>query len=189
MDWLQQLVELTPLLEIDRCSTVGIDPSDTREEVKLIREVTLLSQESTEVYSINRATVVLVNRSEGSKRREVILNLKFSLQHFQPAGEVDFFLHDRCHGQLNVPWQTVEPPYPPARSVQRDISQDVVLARQEHLDKLLVRKSVGPIAVKELKELQGLALAHMVASVVPQEVNYLVAGDVGRAAAVHSLEG
>ena len=61
MNWLQELVVLTPLLEINSCSAVGVDPPDDGEEVELVGEVAMLSQESPEVHGVNRATVVFIN--------------------------------------------------------------------------------------------------------------------------------
>lgn len=53
----------------------------------------------------------------------------------------------------------------------------------------MVGEPVGAITIEELKQLERLTLGDVIAGVVPEEVNDLVARDVGRAVAVDSLEG
>lgn len=189
MHRLHELVVLAPFLEVNRCSAVGVDSPDDGEEVELVGELAVLAEEGAQVHSVNRATIVLVDRSEGRQRRVIVLHLQLTLQDLDTASKVNFFFHDRSHRELDIPWQAVEPADPSARSVQGHISQDVVLARKEHLDELLVREPVGAITIEELKQLERLTLGDVIAGVVPEEVNDLVARDVGRAVAVDSLEG
>ena len=61
MNRLQELVVLAPFLEIDRCSAVGVDPPDDGEEVQLVGEVAVRSQESAEIDGVDCAAVVLIN--------------------------------------------------------------------------------------------------------------------------------
>ena len=61
MNRLQELAVLAPFLEVNRCSAIGVDPPDDGEEVKFVGEVPVLSEESPEVHSIDRAAVILIN--------------------------------------------------------------------------------------------------------------------------------
>lgn len=116
------------------------------------------------------------------------MDLKLALQDLEATGEVNFFLHDRGHGEFDVAWQAVKPADAATRSIQSDVSQNIVLARKKHLDELLIGQSIGAITVEKLEELECFTLSDVVAGVVSEEVNDLVAGDVGGAGTVHPLE-
>ena len=73
-------------------------------------------------------------------------------------------------------------------SVEGQVSEEVVLAWEHHLEELLEGKSAVTVVVEELHKGEGLGVRHMVDGVVSQEVNNLSGGDEVAEISVQSLE-
>ena len=91
------------------------------------------SEEGAKVESVDSAIVVAVNAAVGSKGAEVVAGLKLALQDVKTALQVDLLLEDIEQGALNVVGKAVEAAHAEGRSVQSDVSEQVVRAGKEHL--------------------------------------------------------
>lgn len=180
--------ELRPLSEVDGSITVGVDSSHDGKELTLGSPVALVSEESAEVDSRDEAAVVAVDRAEGSDSSVVEAELEVSLETLDSSGEVDLLLEDSSDGVLNIDGQAIETADAHGRSIDGDIAEHIILARQQDLDELLEGESLVAVAVEEADEVVGLALRNVRDTVVSKEVDELNGGDGTSGIAINALE-
>jgi len=102
--------------------------------------VTTVAEEGSEVESVDSSVVVTIDTAVSSKGREVVSGLEFALEEIKSTGEVDFLLEDVEDGSLDIVRERVEAANAEGRSVESDVSQEVVSAGKEHLKEAIAKK-------------------------------------------------
>ena len=101
------------------------------------------SEEGAEVEGVDSSVVVAVDAAVGSERREIVADLKLSLEDIESAHQIDLLLEDVEDGTLNVVGEGVEATNAEGWAVKGDVSQEVVSAGKEHLEEAIVAQIAG----------------------------------------------
>ena len=117
--------------------TVSVNASHDSKELGLGSVVAARSQEGTKVEGVDSSIVVAVNAAVGGKGREVVPDLELALEDVKTAHEVDLLLEDVEDGALDVVGEAVEATNAEGGTVQSDVAEKVVSARQKHLQEAI----------------------------------------------------
>lgn len=98
------------------------------------------AEEGSEVESINASIVVLVNGAESRESRVVIADFEVMLEGIKTTLQVNFLLDNVEERVLNVVREGVEATNTVRGAVEGHIAEEVVLARQEHLQVTIKKK-------------------------------------------------
>lgn len=151
--------------------------------------MTTVAEEGSEVESVDSSVVVTIDTAVSSKGREVVSGLEFALEEIKSTGEVDFLLEDVEDGSLDIVRERVEAANAEGRSVESDVSQEVVSAGKEHLEEVLERKTTIFVRVKEADKAVGLGLGSAEVTLVSEEVEDFSGANESVSISVKSLEG
>lgn len=113
--------------------TVSVDSADDGQQLALGGVVAARSQEGAQIQGGDTSVVILVDGSESGVGRVVVATLEVTLEDVQSALEFDFLLKDVEQSKLDVTGQAIVFANIPGWAVKCDVSQQVVLARQEQL--------------------------------------------------------
>ena len=117
--------------------TVSVDTSHDSEELGLGGVVAAGSEEGTKVEGVDSSVVVAVDASVGGKGREVVPDLELALEDVKAAHEVNLLLEDVEDSALNIVRKAIEAANTEGGTVQGDVAEEVVSARQEHLQEAI----------------------------------------------------
>jgi len=120
--------------------TVGVHAADDSEKLGLAGVVATVTEEGSEVESVDSSVVVTIDAAVSGEGREVVSHLELTLEDVKTTGEVDFLLEDVEEGSLDIVRERVETANAEGRSVKSDVSQEVVSAGEEHLEEAIAKK-------------------------------------------------
>ena len=123
--------------------TVSVDTSHDSEELGLGGVVAAGSEEGTKVEGVDSSVVVAVDASVGGKGREVVPDLELALEDVKAAHEVNLLLEDVEDSALNIVRKAIEAANTEGGTVQGDVAEEVVSARQEHLQEAIRARGAG----------------------------------------------
>ena len=129
------LQKLAELLDRETVVPVCVDSSDDLHKFLLQSVSPVSSQESAEVASRDKTTSVTLNRVESSVEIVVAASQQFVLQLLNLTLKANFLLNYGQESMFDVIGQVVETAAAHRMSIQGDVAQAVVLAREEHLQK------------------------------------------------------
>jgi hypothetical protein len=114
--------------------TISVHAANDGEELALARVVTARAEEWSKVVGINATIVVFVDGAVGSQGRVVVAGLELTLEDIKTALEVDLLLDNVEESGLDVTSQVVKSTDAASGAVDCDVPEQVVLAREEHLE-------------------------------------------------------
>lgn len=130
-----RLQELAELLNRKTVVSVRVDSSDDLHKFLLECVSAVSSQESAQIAGRDEAASVTFDRMESSVEIVVAASQQFVLKLFNLTLKANFLLNNSQESMLDVVGQVVKTATAHSMSIQSDVAQAVVLAREEHLQK------------------------------------------------------
>lgn len=133
--------ELSKLRVGELSIAIGVHAANDSEKLGLAGVVADRAEEGTEVEGVDTSIVVAVDAAVGGERAEVVAGLELALEDVEAAHQVDLLLKDVEESALDVVGERVEAADAERGAVQGDVPEQVVGAREQHLEEAIKNKN------------------------------------------------